>query len=137
VLDVVARSGVARSTFYEHFQSREDLLRESMRGPFETLAQLALPGCDLARVASMLDHFMQNRTMAKSLMANPGTDALVEVLSEILETRCGVNVCGTSARAAAGAQMALISSWLDGKEKRTARDLAQVLRGMSLALIAL
>jgi AcrR family transcriptional regulator len=135
VLDVVARSGVARSTFYEHFQSREDLLRESMRGPFETLAQLVVPTGDLTRVASTLDHFMQNRALAKSVMANPGTNALIDVLSELIEARSGAFLTGIAARAVAGGQMAAISSWLDGKDTCTADDLAQTLQAMSLALL--
>lgn len=135
VLDVVARSGVARSTFYEHFQSREDLLRDSMRGALERLAELAEPACDLARVASTLDHFMQNRALAKSVMADPGMDVLIDLLSESIEARSGTSVTAIAARAVAGAQMAVISSWLDGKDTRTAYDLAEVLKATSLALL--
>src|SRR5215469_11856168 len=90
VLDVVARSGVARSTFYEHFQSREDLLRESLRGVFQLLAQLAVPSCDLARIALALEHLADNRMLVKSLMANPGTEVLVVVFSEVIEVHAAV-----------------------------------------------
>lgn len=135
VLDIVERSGVARSTFYEHFQSREDVLRDSMRGPFEMLAQLAAPSCDLTRVASTLKHFMENRALAKSVMGNPGTDTLIDLLSELIETRVDSFVPAMVARAVAGAQLAVISSWLDGKDPRNADDVAQTLRGMSLALL--
>ena len=136
VLDVVARSGVARSTFYEHFESREDLLQESVRGPLEALAQLVDPTCDLARVGSMLDHFRQNRALAKSLMANPGTDALVALLSDLIEVGSSTLTLAITARAVAGAQMSIISSWLDGEEPRTAYELAQILQTVSRTLLA-
>jgi AcrR family transcriptional regulator len=135
VLEVVARSGVARSTFYEHFQSREDLLRESLRGPFETLAQLAVPTCDLTRVGHMLNHFMLNRPLAKAVMANPGTDALVGLLAELIEDSSAAFTTGIAARAVAGAQMAVLSSWLDGTDRRSAHDLAHALREISIALL--
>ena len=135
VIDVVERSGVARSTFYEHFQSREDLLRDSMRGPFESLAQLAAASCDLARVASILEHFMEKRALVKSVMGNPGTGALVDLLSELIGSRAGSFVPEIVARAIAGAQLAVILSWLDGKNAHDADAVAQALRGMSLALL--
>jgi len=135
VVDVVERSGVARSTFYEHFQSREDLLRDSMRWPFERLAQLTAPSYDAASTASVLEHLAQNRALSKSLMRNPGTDALVDLLTELIESSAGSFVPAIIARAIAGAQMAIISSWLDGKDTRSANDLAHALRDLSLALI--
>lgn len=135
VIEVVERSGVARSTFYEHFQSREDLLRDSMRGPFEGLAQLTAPSCDLARVESTLEHFREKRALVKSVMGNPGIDALVDLLSELIESLAGSVVPAIVARAIAAAQLAVISSWLDGKVAHDANAVAQTLRGMSLALL--
>ena len=135
VLDIVARSGVARSTFYEHFQSREDVLRDSMRGPFEILGQLAAPSCDIARVAATVNHFMENRALAKSVMGNPGTETLIDLLAESIEAQAGSAVPVLIARAAAGAQLAVISSWLDGKTACDANDVAHMLRKMSLALL--
>jgi AcrR family transcriptional regulator len=135
VLDVVARSGVARSTFYEHFQSREDLLRDSMRGPLVVLAGLVEPSCDLSRVESMLEHFMQNRALAKAVMVNPGTEVLIDLLAELIEARPAPRITRIAARAVAGAQMATLSSWLEGKDGRAAADLAGILRTISLALL--
>lgn len=136
VLDVVERSGVARSTFYEHFQSRKDLLRESLRGPLELLAQLTAPSYDPARMAIVLEHLAQNRALVKSLMANPGTETLIDVFSELIESRSDAPVPPIAARAVAGAQLAVISSWLDGKDARSSKDLAQALREISLAIQA-
>ena len=38
--DVLVRSGVSRSTFYEHFRNKDELLAASLEGPFQTLANL-------------------------------------------------------------------------------------------------
>lgn len=135
VVDVVERSGVARSTFYEHFQSREDLLRDCVRGLFDLLAQIAAPSYEPARTAILLEHFAQNRALSKSLMKNPGTDALVDVLTRVIEDGAGPVVPEITARAVAGTHMAIISSWLDGKDTRTSDDLARVLRELTVALL--
>lgn len=135
VIDVVERSGVARSTFYEHFQSREDLLRDSMCVPLEMLAQIAAPSYDAARTVSVLEHTIQNRALLKSLMRNPGADVLVDLLAELIERSAGPSVPAITARAVAGAHMAVISSWLEGTDTRRTPDLARVLREISLALL--
>jgi AcrR family transcriptional regulator len=133
VLDVVERSGVARSTFYEHFQGRDELVRDSVRGIFELLAGLAEPSCDIARITRVLEHVAEKRALVKSLMFDPGTDVLVSVFSEIIEERTRVSTL--AARAVAGAQMAVLSSWLDSEDARDASLIAQSMREMSLALL--
>jgi AcrR family transcriptional regulator len=137
VLDVVERSGVARSTFYEHFESREDLLRNSLRVPFEVFACLTEPSCEVARVAGMLGHVAENRELFASLMADPGIDVLIEVLAEVIETSAGSSVAPIEARAVAGAQLAVLSLWLRDSGPHTAQELARELRRMSLALVSL
>lgn len=134
VLDVVERSGVARSTFYEHFASREDLLRDSLRVPFDVLAQLNRPSCDVESVAYTLEHVAENRGLVGSLMRNPGMEALIDVLSEIVESGSGAAVAAIDARAVAGAQLAVLSLWLRDGKPHSAQDLARELRSISLAL---
>lgn len=134
VVDVVERSGVARSTFYEHFGSREDLLRESLRSPYEVLASLAASSCDLTRIAKTLEHLTMQRVLIASLIANPGTQTLVEVLAGVIEAS-GAGVTAIVARAIAGAQLGVIFHWIDDRgTARSASDLAQRLRNITVAL---
>lgn len=135
VLDIVERSGVARSTFYEHFQNRKDLLQASLRVRFEVLAELVARTCDTARVAVMLDHIAENRALMKSLISDPGLEMLIGVLAEMLESRAALTP--HVAHAIAAAQLALLSQWLDGKDVRTAVDVARTMRNASVALRAL
>lgn len=135
VLDIVARSGVARSTFYEHFQSRDDVLRDLLRFPFGILAQLATPGCDLARMALMLEHVAENRALLKSLTANPGLETLIAVFSDVLESSAGL--APYRARALAGAYMAVLTEWLSGSDRRSAADLAAFMRELALRIASL
>jgi AcrR family transcriptional regulator len=84
---LVARAGIARSTFYEHFKSKDALLASSLEGPFSRLANLvkvcrmqatdesagvALTQASDIRKAQIalidiLSHFWQNRALARSI----------------------------------------------------------------------
>ncbi|HZZ64815.1 MAG TPA: TetR/AcrR family transcriptional regulator [Candidatus Baltobacteraceae bacterium] len=135
VLDVVERSGVARSTFYEHFQSREDLLLDSMRVPMESLSQLAGPTPDLQKAVFVLEHFRQNRTLAKSLLDGESTSVVRTLLAELIVQSDPLPP--GIAQAVAGAQLGVIAAWLDGSDGRSANELAQTLRQVTTALIGL
>jgi AcrR family transcriptional regulator len=84
---IVARAGIARSTFYEHFKSKDELLASSLEGPFSRLVNLVSvgriqaigegPGMALAQASEInktqialleiLTHFWQNRALARSI----------------------------------------------------------------------
>lgn len=134
VLDVVERSGVARSTFYEHFQSREDLLLDSMRAPMEMLSQLAGPAPDVRKAASVLEHLRQNRTLAISLLAGESASVVRALLAELI-AQTAPQPPGI-AHAVAGAQLGVISAWLDNFDGRSPNELAQTLRDVTTALTA-
>jgi AcrR family transcriptional regulator len=133
VLDVVQRSGVARSTFYEHFQSREDLLLDSMRGPMQLLAQLAAPAPDTGKTTAALEHFAQNRELAKSVLDGESAGAVRRLLAEMISNAAQRRF--RFAEAAAGAQLAVITSWLEGRDDRPAAAVATALREITALLL--
>ena len=132
VLDVVERSGVARSTFYEHFQSREDLLLDSMRAPMELLSQLAGSTPDLQKAVLVLEHFGQNRSLARSLLDGESASVVRALLSQLI-VQAAPQSPGI-AQAVAGAQLGVIGAWLDGTDRRSANEIAQTLREITTAL---
>ena len=66
--DILARAGVARSTFYAHFPNKDALLVESLRHPFAVLADLIVGPEPPPRLAAVLAHFADNRTLALALL---------------------------------------------------------------------
>ena len=133
VLDVVTRSGVGRSTFYEHFENKEHLLRESVRYPLGRIATLVAGRCDLAEVEGTLEHLQENRNLTRALLKRPGTDVIIEVLADLIAEQSRL-MPALRSRAIAGALIAVISAWVRGMGPRSAGDVAQTMREIARAL---
>ena len=133
VLDIVQRSGIARSTFYEHFQSREDLLLYATRRPLQLLAQLAGPKPDTEKAALVLAHFVENREFALSIMDGHSAGALRRLLAEMIAHE--EQFPASLPDAVAGAQLAVITSWLERNDGRSAQQVAAMLRDVTARLI--
>src|SRR3954470_20170633 len=66
VADIVALANVGRSTFYEHYKSAEDIHLQAMARPFAILADAAAGCGDEARLTSLMQHFWENRQLART-----------------------------------------------------------------------
>lgn len=128
VSDLAERAGVARSTFYEHFQSRDDVLRESMRAPLQPLADLAGTRPDEERAALVLEHFREGKALSLALLDGPSGALVRDLMAEM------IGGDAKTAYAIAGAQLALIGAWLTGKDAGFAQELASTFRSVSVAL---
>lgn len=142
VQNIVAAAGIARSTFYEHFSSKEDVLRASMAQFFIVLAR-CVPGDDqTAELTRVLDHFWQNRRLTDAIFAATPRRILALSLSEMVEAqlreRSGELVLPPRLAAIhiAEAQLALVESWLRGRAFAHSRDVAAALQQSSQASAA-
>ena len=57
VADILERAGVGKSTFYEHFSSKDAILASSLTGPFEVLADSTRRPDNTAQLIALLEHF--------------------------------------------------------------------------------
>jgi AcrR family transcriptional regulator len=117
VADIVARADVGRSTFYEHFRSKDDLLRHSMNWLLVMIAEAAGPNPDPDRLAMAVDHFWQNRRLARVVFSPPIAAQVRRTLTELIAERLGPADERAQARAVqiAAAQLALLESWSQGE----------------------
>jgi AcrR family transcriptional regulator len=148
VRDIVARAGVGRSTFYEHFESKDELLRRSVAPLFDVLAEAASsPDCP-ARLPFILGHFWEQRRLTRAMLGGSTRRLLSELLAELIERRLAVSTRTTrktvplrlvAAQLAEG-QLGLIAAWVTGKAVCQPHRLAQALhaatRGAGAALLA-
>ena len=135
---VVERAGVARSTFYEHFRSKDELLAASLCGPLGILADAIVHADRLAALERILQHFWSNRSLAigilRGAVGRRANTVLIDLLEQRLRSFEPLRIAPRMAAAQlAGLLMAGVSTWLDGINGVSATDLARALSDTGLA----
>lgn len=128
VAEVLSEAGVARSTFYEHFDGRDGLLVTSMRGPLSILVDAAVGTSDAARLAGILDHFKENRRAAIDIFESPlGKRIARELAGMIAEHPEAAGLSKYGATHLANQQLGFIRLWLTGETPYRSSDLANLI----------
>src|SRR4051812_17815533 len=80
-------ANVGRSTFYEHYKSAEDIHLQAMSRPFAILADAAAGCGDEARLTSLMQHFWENRQLARTSLMGRMQDKVNRLLAAMIEDR--------------------------------------------------
>jgi AcrR family transcriptional regulator len=125
VEDIVKRADIGRSTFYMHYRSKDDLMRESIARPSAILSMIVGGDVTVPMLVPQLLHFHQQRIRSACFFRDPMRRLWVERLAEMMEPRLAKLVRLTHARPhlplpltalqLAEAQIGLIANWLTGK----------------------
>jgi AcrR family transcriptional regulator len=123
VAAVAEAANVGRSTLYEHFAGKDDLLGQSLTGPFGNLAATVEVGRAAGEFVEMLTHFREQREFGRVLFAGATRQVVTRRLAELIEQRAvldGVREDGAELPLAvvafqlAGSHLALIEAWIWG-----------------------
>ena len=141
VQDVARTSGVARSTFYEHFSSKEDVLRACMTRFFSCLADCVAADSIPPELVRALDHLWANRRLTDAIFSGRARVVLVRNQVDLVQSRLSSIAAGSAtklpvrlaATQIAEGQMAVTEAWLRGHAFCTSADLANGLHEMSRA----
>lgn len=135
VADVLSRAGVSRSTFYEHFRNKDALLSASLEGPFRILATLVTAQPDAGGVQAILEHFLENRALARSLFQGNALRIVRATLVAHVEAALGREQrsrlrlpARLAAHSLADGMFSPINAWLCGEAKCGAHELAVALQ---------
>jgi AcrR family transcriptional regulator len=146
VLDIIGVAGVGRSTFYEHFRGKDEVFRHALTTVLSTLADAVTDAADVARVQCTLEHFWENRKMARGMLRNESASQVAIRHAELFEERLS-GLCSQrdvtliiplrlAATQLAAAQLGLITAWLDGVERCTTAALAQAIHQSTRSAVA-
>jgi AcrR family transcriptional regulator len=143
VADLIARAGVGRSTFYEHYRGKDDVLAETIRHPFAMLAAAVDADANVATLRDVLAHFHENRVHAKAIFMGAARRTIARVLASMIEARLRVRAkaggiaeplaLGVAAVAIAEGQLATIVAWTGGDIASDAARLAATLHRIAQA----
>ena len=131
---IVAEAGIARSTFYEHFSSKEDVLRASMAQFLTVFARCVFDPGQPPELSKVLAHFWENRRLTDAIFSGAPRKIIALSLSELVEARLHEHRSEglllpyrLAAIHISEAQLALIESWLRGRAFAHVDDLAHAL----------
>ncbi|HEX5380182.1 MAG TPA: TetR/AcrR family transcriptional regulator [Phenylobacterium sp.] len=145
VADIVERAGVGRSTFYEHYDNKDELLTEGLTGPFAVLADMVTGACDPVRILETIEHFWENRRVGNVLFAGPTRQLVMRTLAGAIEQRLLSKSRATSpselpaplaSAYLASAQIGLLSEWLSGHTSCPSAVVADALQRMAIGALA-
>ena len=144
VRDIVAEAGVARSTFYEYFSDKEDVLRSCLTRFFAVIADCVCTEAQPPKLVKVLDHLWSNRRLTDGIFSGHARVVLARNQADLIESRLrslGSSLALPSRLAAiqiAEGQLALVESWMRGHAhcplERLADGLHRSSRGNALAL---
>jgi len=127
--DLVAESGVGRSTFYEHFRSKDDVLLAAMEPILLSLAGAAVGRASKGQVRAMLEHMWTQRAPGRVILTSRASQSLQRKLASMIEKRLPVAQPGAvpqamTAMATAAGQLAILRMWFAGEASCSADALA-------------
>ena len=147
VRDVVEAANVGRSTFYEHFDDKDDLFRESLRPLLSVLADVICASREPQGLGMVIAHFGHNRRLARSMMAGSPRLLMARFLGELIED--GLATAAREARTSrplvplalmaghlAEAQLGLIAAWLTVRTTCSPEAVAHALYVSTRATVA-
>lgn len=111
--DLVAQANIGRSTFYEHYRSKDDVLRGLMDGMLTELADASGGSVSAEKLSGLLAHFWGNRRLGKVVFGPPLAPTVRRRLADLIEQR--TNAGRARATFLAAGQIGLLHAWLSGE----------------------
>lgn len=127
--DLIAEAGIGKSTFYEHFRNKDDVLVAVIDPLFIPLAEAAVGRGSRVQLRAMLDHVWEQRALARILFEGAPRVRLQRKLSQMIEARLigqppGAVPPALTAHAAAASQLTVLKIWLVGEVSCPSQNLA-------------
>ena len=128
--NLVAAAGIGRSTFYEHFRSKDEVLLAAMEPILLTLANAIAERASQPQVRATLRHLWDRRSLGRIILSSQAAVLIQRRLAAMIEARLELPAtpavpASMVAMAAAAAELALLRMWLAGEAACSADALAR------------
>ena len=123
VSDITRLASVSRSTFYEHFASKDAVMLRSSEPLYSILADCAVGRCSPDRLRSLLAHLWDRRSLARQMLDGATQDRLTRKLVNMTHSRLTESSDGAldsndlrlHAIRSATSQIGVLRAWLKGE----------------------
>jgi AcrR family transcriptional regulator len=144
--EISRKANVGRSTFYLHYSSKEELLKDSMRRPSSGMAACVDGNVTPPQLTPLLDHFREQRAVNRAFFAYPIRPLWVKSLAALIEPRLPPAARAGGMRPliprslvalmVAEMQIALITHWLTGRFSLKSEVVAAALIANTRAVVS-
>jgi AcrR family transcriptional regulator len=118
VADIIRQAGVGKSTFYEHFKGKDDVLLSAMQPVLLALATAASGRAARSYVRPVIEHLWERRSVARPIIDSTAASLLQRRLADAIASHGGrwTSSGDTSLFAVgiAAAQLSMLRCWLAG-----------------------
>lgn len=87
VIHIIKQSGVGKSTFYEHFNGKDDVLSQSLEHHLSVFASALIGEGDEEESLWMLNHFWERRVFGRVILQPPTRGVLDHCLRSLIMTK--------------------------------------------------
>lgn len=139
ISDVLAQAGIGKSTFYEHFRGKNDVLVIAMQPFILALATAASGRAARSYVRGMVMHLWDRRSIGRALLDSTSAPIVQRSLAEAIiphAKRAGLprDTALLTAKGIAAAQLVMLRSWMAGETSTTVDAMTDRLIACSLML---
>jgi AcrR family transcriptional regulator len=135
VSQIVSKARVARSTFYYHFQAKDELLVQNLKPFFVALAGLAAAPAPTQDVRDWIQHIWENRSRAVRLFEGATGRKITSAIAAELMCAFAVGEAGKVtgrlaplvAEQIACAMLGLVRAWVAGRSSASPDEIAELL----------
>ena len=135
--EIVRRAGVGRSTFYEHFECKDDLLRASATPLLSLLADGATSKGNMEGVTMLLEHCTDYPRFTRKMLAGSTGRLLRNHLASLIEARLQRSHPQRRSSPAlvahfiAAGQLGMIEAWLSSRACSSRELAAEIVAGLA------